>query len=141
MKDRWRIVDDVLIWNVAKDKRLPHADHIEMSGRKVSLIVRYEVDADRNLSLTREVIWPTLRTRPNDVRGYTRRVYGDETMPRFLIEDELRDGRLQSIAGLHLPGRTEELVVARRRDRPHGPIANRLWDHIQQQAPALRRAL
>ncbi|RUY22990.1 LysR family transcriptional regulator, partial [Mesorhizobium sp. M7A.F.Ca.US.001.04.2.1] len=46
-----------------------------------------------------------------------------------------------SIAGRHLPGRTDELVVARRRDRPHGPIANRLWDHIQQEAPALRRVL
>lgn len=62
-------------------------------------------------------------------------------LPRFLIEDELQDGRLRSIAGRHLPGRTDELVVARRRDRPHGPIANRLWDHIQQEAPALRRAL
>jgi DNA-binding transcriptional LysR family regulator len=62
-------------------------------------------------------------------------------MPRFLIEEELRDGRLQSIAGRHLPGRTEELVAARRRDRPHGPIANLLWDYIEQEAPALRRAL
>ena len=58
-------------------------------------------------------------------------------MPRFLIEEELRTGRLISIAGRHLPGRTEELVVARRRDRPQGPISNRLWDHIQQQAPTL----
>ena len=62
-------------------------------------------------------------------------------LPRFLIEDELRDGRLRSIAGRHLPGRTEELVVARRRDRPHGPVAKRLWDYIQRAAPALRRAL
>ncbi|MER8843621.1 MULTISPECIES: LysR family transcriptional regulator [Mesorhizobium] len=62
-------------------------------------------------------------------------------LPHFLIAEELRDGRLLSIAGSHLPGRTDELVVARRRDRPHGPIANRLWDHIQQEAPALRRAL
>lgn len=62
-------------------------------------------------------------------------------MPRFLIAEELSDGRLQSIAGGHLPGRTEELVVARRRDRPQGPISNRLWDYIQQAAPFLRRAL
>lgn len=62
-------------------------------------------------------------------------------MPRFLIEDELRDGLLRSIAGRHLPGCIEELVAARRRDRPQGPVANRLWDHIQQEAPALRRAL
>ncbi|AGB44760.1 transcriptional regulator [Mesorhizobium australicum WSM2073] len=62
-------------------------------------------------------------------------------LPHFLIAEELHDGQLISIAGSHLPGRTDELVVARRRDRPHGPIANRLWDHIQQEAPALRRAL
>jgi DNA-binding transcriptional LysR family regulator len=62
-------------------------------------------------------------------------------MPRFLIDEELRNGRLLSIAGRHLPGSTEELVVARRRDQPHGPISNRLWDYIQQEAPTLRRAL
>lgn len=62
-------------------------------------------------------------------------------MPRFLIEDELRDGRLRSIAGRHLPGSIEELVAARRRDRPQGPVASRLWDHIRREAPALRRAL
>lgn len=61
-------------------------------------------------------------------------------MPRFLIEEELRTRRLISIAGRHLPGRTEDLVVARRRDRPQGPISNRLWGHIQQQAPTLLRA-
>lgn len=62
-------------------------------------------------------------------------------MPRFLVEDELRSGALQSIAGRHLPGSTEELVAARRRDRPQGPVAKRLWAHIEQEAPALRRAL
>lgn len=62
-------------------------------------------------------------------------------LPRFLIEEELHDGRLHSIAGRHMPGRIDELVVARRRDRPHGPVASRLWDHVQQEAPALRLAL
>ena len=62
-------------------------------------------------------------------------------MPGFLIEEELRDGRLHSIAGRHLPGRTEELVVARRRDQPQGPISNRLWAYIHREAPILRRAL
>ncbi|MGV1791986.1 LysR family transcriptional regulator [Rhizobium sp. A37_96] len=59
-------------------------------------------------------------------------------MPRFLIEEELGDGRLQSIAGRHLPGRTEELVAARRRDQPQGPVSNRLWDYIQREAPIFR---
>jgi DNA-binding transcriptional LysR family regulator len=52
-------------------------------------------------------------------------------LPRFLIERELAKGRLISLAGRYLPGRVEALVVARRRDQPHGPVANRLWDAIE----------
>lgn len=55
-------------------------------------------------------------------------------LPRFLIERELADGQLLALTGRHLPGRTEELVAARRRDRPHGPVANRLWEFLQAQA-------
>ena len=52
----------------------------------------------------------------------------------LLIEQELRDGRLLSIAGRHLQGGRVELTAARRRDMLHGPIANRLWRHIEQRA-------
>ncbi len=62
---RWQLADDGgIAWAVADDKRLPHQDHLEMSGRKVSVIVQYGADADRNLVLSREVYWPTLRTAP-----------------------------------------------------------------------------
>jgi DNA-binding transcriptional LysR family regulator len=62
-------------------------------------------------------------------------------MPRFLIEEELRTGRLLSIAGRYLPGSVEALVAARHRERPHGPVANRLWEYLREQAPRLRTAL
>ncbi len=62
-------------------------------------------------------------------------------VPRFLIEQELREGRLLSIAGQYLPGHVEALVAARRRDRPHGPVANRLWDYLREQATLLRTAV
>ncbi len=61
-------------------------------------------------------------------------------LPRFLIEAELREGRLLSLAGPRLPGSIEELVAARRRDRPHGPVAQALWAYLRAQAPALRAA-
>jgi DNA-binding transcriptional LysR family regulator len=51
-----------------------------------------------------------------------------------LIAEELRDGRLVSIAGRHLRGGRVELTAARRRDIPHGPIAHRLWQHIGERA-------
>jgi DNA-binding transcriptional LysR family regulator len=62
-------------------------------------------------------------------------------MPVFMVADELRDGRLLSIAGKHLAGGEGEIVAARRRDRPHGPVANRLWAFIGDQAAALEMAM
>jgi DNA-binding transcriptional LysR family regulator len=62
-------------------------------------------------------------------------------VPRFLIEDELRGGRLLPIVGRHFPGATEELVAARRRDRPQGPVANQLWQYLEAQAASLRSTL
>lgn len=58
-------------------------------------------------------------------------------LPDFLIQDELRDGRLLSLAGRFLAGSVEELVVARRADRPHGPVAQQLWAVFQEQAALL----
>jgi DNA-binding transcriptional LysR family regulator len=58
-------------------------------------------------------------------------------MPRYLIERELEDGTLLPITGDHFKGGQVELVAARRRDAPHGPIANRLWQFIGDQAAAL----
>src|SRR6202521_5557988 len=55
-------------------------------------------------------------------------------MPRYLIEQNLRDGRLLPITGRHFRGGQVELVAARRRNTPHGPIANRLWQFIGDQA-------
>jgi len=55
-------------------------------------------------------------------------------LPRFLIEQELRNGSLISLAGRYLSGSVEELVAARRHDRPHGPVANQLWQLISDHA-------
>ncbi|MDX8517222.1 LysR family transcriptional regulator [Mesorhizobium dulcispinae] len=57
-------------------------------------------------------------------------------LPEWLIEDELRDGRLISIAGRHIPGRTETVAAVRRRDRPHGPVAEALWIYLEKQERA-----
>lgn len=55
-------------------------------------------------------------------------------LPDYLIQEDLRDGRLLSIAGVQFKGGPVELVAARRRTVPHGPIANRLWQFIREQA-------
>jgi DNA-binding transcriptional LysR family regulator len=62
-------------------------------------------------------------------------------MPTFLVEKELRHGRLLSIAGRHFPGAEGQMVAARQRHSPHGPIANRLWRHIAEEATMLAAAV
>jgi DNA-binding transcriptional LysR family regulator len=59
-------------------------------------------------------------------------------MPHFLVSEELREGRLVSIAGPQLPGHAEKLVAARRSDRAHGPVAQALWEALRAEAPRLR---
>jgi DNA-binding transcriptional LysR family regulator len=56
-------------------------------------------------------------------------------MPDYLIADELRSGQLLSIAGRHFQGVQSDIVAARLRNIPHGPIAERLWQFIAGQAP------
>jgi DNA-binding transcriptional LysR family regulator len=58
-------------------------------------------------------------------------------LPRFLVEEELRDGRLDRVPGL--PGSVEELVMARMRQRPHGPVAAQLWLFLGKHAADIRR--
>jgi DNA-binding transcriptional LysR family regulator len=58
-------------------------------------------------------------------------------MPRYLIERDLRTKRLLSITGKHFRGGEAELVAARLRNAPHGPIANRLWQYIADQTARL----
>ena len=64
-------------------------------------------------------------------------------LPRYLIEPNLREASLIPITGTYFKGGRNELVAARRRDTPHGPVANRLWQFISDQAarivPAISR--
>jgi DNA-binding transcriptional LysR family regulator len=60
-------------------------------------------------------------------------------LPKYLIEQELRERRLLPITGKYFQGGQAELVAARRRDMPHGPIADKLWRFIGEQAQRLLR--
>jgi len=51
-------------------------------------------------------------------------------MPGYLVDEDLAQGRLLSLAGDHFRESELELVIARRRDTAHGPVASRLWEHL-----------
>jgi len=61
-------------------------------------------------------------------------------MPSFMVAEEIRRGTLIDFTNATFRGGRIELVAARRRDRPHGPAASRLWDYIAAEARALSSA-
>jgi hypothetical protein len=68
--DRWMLDSGFgLTWNVGTVGNLPHTDEIEMSGRRISMIVRYGISVDGELTLSRRIVWPQLRTIPNNTHA------------------------------------------------------------------------
>ncbi|MBK3516191.1 glucosidase family protein [Carboxylicivirga marina] len=91
----WEINEDGSIGWTVKDSSLPHHDDIEMSGKYISAVVKYGVEADNSFSIGREIVWPMLRIIPNQTRGGLLRTINDDV-----------------IKGLHIEGRrpTKEIV-------------------------------
>ena len=67
-ENRWKInPQGGITWQVKLQE--PHNDHIEMSGLKVSVVFRYGVTAEGSFWLDRSMVWPTLRTVPNNTHA------------------------------------------------------------------------
>lgn len=71
---RWHIApDNKIVWTV--DGQIPHEDHIEMSGKQVSVVLRYGVDCNEGFTLNKSMVWPLLRTIPNNTHASLMRRY------------------------------------------------------------------
>lgn len=86
-QQRWHLNQDGGIsWEV-KSGDNAHSDHIEMSGLKVSTVVRYGVDDEGNFLLNRGMVWPMLRTIPNDTHASLMRKLGWNPLENVLINN------------------------------------------------------
>ncbi|GHE95938.1 hypothetical protein [Thalassotalea profundi] len=65
LSDRWKLTNQGIEWQVSDS----HEDHIEMSGEQISTIIYYGSDENGNLTLNRKLVWPMLRTIPNDTHA------------------------------------------------------------------------
>ncbi len=66
---RWNIAGkDVIEWKVNINDT-PHTDHIEMSGKQVSAIIKYGTTDGQRLVVNKQLIFPMLRTVPNDTHA------------------------------------------------------------------------
>ncbi len=83
---RWSLSKDGGIYWTVKDSR-PHTDHIEMSGLQVSAIIDYGVSETGTLQLKKKIVFPMLRTIPNDTRGSLIVDFNTDNQIHILVND------------------------------------------------------
>lgn len=87
-QDRWTIEPDGSIaWRM--DQRVPHADHVEMSGQQIAVWAQYGVDTACRPHVTRTFVFPAFRLQPNKTASSMMYTVPDALLPHFLINDRL----------------------------------------------------
>jgi hypothetical protein len=87
-QSRWKLSGDGgIVWEVKRGDA--HQDQIEMSGRKISAIVTYGVRENGALTLTRQLVFPSLRTIPNDTHASLSYTFAEDAAPRVFLGGRL----------------------------------------------------
>lgn len=87
-RDRWKTEPDGGIsWTIIKGEA--HIDNVEMSGRFISAIITYGTDDKGALILNRQLVFPMLRTVPNDTHASLIYSFGQESSPVIKINNRL----------------------------------------------------
>jgi hypothetical protein len=67
-QNRWVLGNNGTIdWKI--NNQPTHQDHIEMSGKFISAVVHYGINADQSFYINRDIVWPMLRTIPNNTHA------------------------------------------------------------------------
>lgn len=97
-QQRWHLNQNGgITWKIKSGDKA-HRDHIEMSGLKVSTVVRYGVDDDGRFLLNRGMVWPMLRTIPNDTHASLMRKLGWNPLENVLINNAQIKEQVRSIS-------------------------------------------
>ncbi|MCD6201304.1 MAG: hypothetical protein J7K46_05790 [Bacteroidales bacterium] len=78
-----------IVWNI-KQADVPHTDHLEFSGLRVSSIVTYGVDEEGHLVLKKRVLWPMLRTIPNDTHASLHHDFDENETVAIFCDGKIR---------------------------------------------------
>jgi hypothetical protein len=107
--ERWRQTPAGIEWPADRVAAgpLPHDDHIEMSGLRVSAIIQYGADRDGRLILWRRAVWPMLRTIPNNTGASLQHSFGPLDVPALSVDgkpvdsERLRAATIDGTLTLH----------------------------------------
>ncbi len=84
VENRWQLADNNSIsWSPVQN--LPHYDHIEMSGKYISAVLRYGVNADQSFAISLDIVWPMLRTIPNNTHASLTRTFSFDPLKQINI--------------------------------------------------------
>lgn len=102
-QSRWSIkTGSEIEWKPTGDS---HFDHIEMSGKKVSVVYRYGIDHDGRFNINKSMVWPMLRTIPNNTHASLMRRF-DWNPIRLLVVNGLSNPK-ETIAAVRINGTLE----------------------------------
>lgn len=102
-QNRWSIKSNSEIeWKPTGDS---HFDHIEMSGKKVSVVYRYGIDHDGRFCINKSMVWPMLRTIPNNTHASLMRRF-DWNPINLLVVNGLSNPK-ETISAVRLNGTLE----------------------------------
>lgn len=69
-QNRWAIQPDGKTIRMEVDKaRIPHSDHVEMSGKMMATVLYWGVDEHARFAVDRSLVFPMLRTVPNNTHA------------------------------------------------------------------------
>ncbi|WP_246028804.1 hypothetical protein [Litorilituus sediminis] len=85
LSDRWQLSSNEINWQVSDS----HQDHLEFSGERVSAIIYYGSDSAGKLTLKRKLVWPMLRTIPNDTHASLIHDFPIEVSPQISLNGEI----------------------------------------------------
>lgn len=76
----------------------PHSDHLEMSGKRISAVVRYGARPDGSLALDKSLVWPGFRTIPNDTHGSLMRHVAFDVIDELVIERQPAAPKVEGVS-------------------------------------------
>ncbi len=112
---RWTVDATGVAWTVQRSAP-PHVDHIETSGERCSLILTYGTGETASLVQSPHVVWPMLRTLPNDTHASLQADFKPEDRPRLTIDGKMAAETLSRVrldGIVHLEGSAGPLAVRR----------------------------
>lgn len=120
-----------ITWNPTPGE--DHYDHIEMAGKRVAVVLRYGVDASGTFSVNKSMVWPMLRTVPNNTHASLMRRYDWNPLDAVTVNGRSLSGEKTLSVSIREALRVESELT----DRKFGRLILRRCYFPSRELPAL----